>query len=294
MKIHPLVLLCLIISFTLSACNLGAPAPQDGSAIYTAAAQTIEAVLTSPAASPTAAQTAATPIPGVAIDGTTAEPPSTNCEENYLITLWERNGVTYDKTEVDKALDPNEGFEMTWKIKNTGSCTWTDGYDMVFDSGERITPVDSFNPIPLGQIVPPGSEMFFSVPMAAPSAPGTYETPFRLDNAEGQRVLFIGVLTTVGKADSNVSGLTAPGDLRYSYDCSGGVTRITLTWQDKANNEEGYRIYRDGIQIAEVSAGTTVYDDIVPAPGSYQYTIAAYNKEGESTSSMQAVTSNCN
>ncbi|MBL8092512.1 MAG: hypothetical protein JNJ43_19415, partial [Anaerolineales bacterium] len=58
--------LTLIISFILTACNLGASAPQDGSAVATAAAQTVEAALTSSAVEQ------ATPLasPGVAIDGT--------------------------------------------------------------------------------------------------------------------------------------------------------------------------------------------------------------------------------
>ena len=292
MKNHPFLLFFLTLSFAVAACNIGAPAPQDGSALATSAAQTVEAVLTKPAATPTAQNnTTATPtrVPGVAIDGTTAEPAS--CEENTQIVRWERNGVTYDKTEVDNPLDPNEGFEMSWVIKNTGTCTWTDAYNVVFDSGERLTPTDSFNPIPLGQSVPPGGEMTFSVPMAAPSKPGNYETTFRIDDAKGKRVMFIGVLTNVGSPVN--ASLAAPGDLRYEYDCSGGITRISLRWQDKAANESGYRIYRDGTKIADLPAGTTVYDDIAPAPGSYAYVVAAFNAGGESPAKVQAETSAC-
>ena len=292
MKENPHTLLILILSFILVGCNLGAPVPQDGTDLATSAAQTVEAVLTKPAATSTEQKVAAStpsPIPGVAIDGTTAEPVA--CVENTKIVRWERNGVTYDKTEVEKRLDPNEGFVMSWVIQNTGTCTWTDGYNMVFDSGERITPTDSFNPIPLGQTVPPGGEMSFSVPMAAPSKSGNHETTFRFDNAKGERVMFIGVLTYVGTPSTG--NLPAPGDLRYTYDCSGGITRISLTWKDKADSEEGYRIYRDGQKITDLPAGSTVYDDIAPSPGSYRYTVAAFNASGESPANVQAETTNC-
>ncbi len=285
-KLHSALVAAL--SLTLAACNLGVPAPQGQVDIATTA-------LTVESATPTAQQVSATftAIPGVAIDGTTAEAPSTACTENYSILLWERNDVKYDKAEANKPLNPNEGFSLTWTIQNTGTCTWTDGYTMHYDSGERITADDSFPAIALGLSVPPGGEMKLSIPMAAPSTPGSYETSFRMDNAEGQRVLFLGIITTVGKGISQTNGLNAPGGLRYIYDCSGGVTRISITWEDQANNESGYRIYRNGSLITDLPAGATLYDDFPPAPGAYQYSVAAYNSEGESTSNLNVETSNC-
>lgn len=290
MKSTPFVILIVTLSFVLSACNLGASAPQDGSAVATAAALTVEAVL-SPAATPLAVQATpeASQIPGVAIDGTTAEPAA--CEENTNIVTWERDGKTYDKAEVDKRLPPNQGFVMSWVIQNTGTCTWTDGYKMVFDSGERITPGDSFPAIAQGLTIPPGGALSLTIPMAAPSTPGEYETTFRIDNAAGERVMFIGVLTHVGTPSSGK--LPAPGDLRYSYDCTSGVVSITLTWVDKADDETGYRIYRDGAKLTDLPAGATTYSDIAPAPGSYQYTVAAFNSDGESPTNVQAETTNC-
>jgi hypothetical protein len=114
-----------------------------------------------------------------------------------------------------------------------------------------------------------------------------------MDNAKNERVLFVGVLTTVGMKPSMVNGLAAPSDLRYTYDCSGGIIRIGLTWKDNADNESGYRIYRNGTLVATISAGATSYDDIAPAPGAYQYVVAAFNPDGESTNQMYVETSNC-
>lgn len=291
MKPTPIVILIVTLSFALSSCNLGVPAPQDGNALSTAAALTVEAAL-SPAASPSAAQ--ATPeasrVPGVAIDGTTAEPAA--CEENTKIVKWERDGKTYDKTEVDKRLQPNQGFVMSWVIENTGTCTWTDGYKIVFDSGERLTPGDSFPAIAQGLTVPPGGAMSLTIPMAAPATPGDYETTFRIDNAAGERVMFMGVLTNVGTPSNG--NLPAPGDLRYAYDCTSGVVSIALTWVDKADGETGYRIYRDGVKLTDLPADATTYSDTVPATGSYLYTVAAFDPEGESPTNVRAETTNCN
>jgi hypothetical protein len=291
MKAHRLCLFIVLLSFVMPACNLGAPAPQDGNAIATSAAQTVEAALTVPAASPTG-EAEASPEPGVAIDGTTAEPPTTNdCEDTASILRWERDGKPYDKTEADKPLEPGQAFVMSWIIENTGQCIWDDQYRIMFDSGEQLSPSDSFPAVQPGQTVVPGTEIRVDIPLAAPAKPGTYETSFSLVSPEGRSALYFGIITTVG-GPVNAS-LPAPGDLRYTYDCTTGSVNITLTWKDKAKDEAGYRVYRDGVRLAELPADTTTYSDIAPASGSYQYVVAAYNAGGEAPSRVQAETSNC-
>ncbi|MBI3167353.1 MAG: hypothetical protein HYZ22_02660, partial [Chloroflexi bacterium] len=186
---------------------------------------------------------------------------------------------------------PGTNFVMSWTVQNSGTCVWDDTYKMVFDSGERLTPQDSFPVMPKGYTVKSGESLTINIQMTAPSAPGAYESTFKLVDAGGNHVFIVGVLTNVGTPTN--SSLAAPGDLRYTYDCSGGITRISLTWKDKADGEEGYRIYRDGEKLTDLPAGSTVYDDIAPSPGSYQYTVAAYNEGGESPTKVQAETSNC-
>jgi hypothetical protein len=288
-KSKSFALLICTLGFALAACNLGATPPQDGSALATSAAQTIEAVLTSEARTPLASSTP--PIGGPGPNTTPAASPTQACEEKSTITTWTRDEITYDKTEVDKRLAPGKNFVMSWIVQNTGSCVWDDGYKLIFESGERLTVADNFPVMPKGYTVHSGESLTITIQMTAPSAPGEYESTFSLVNADNKNVLTVGVLTNVGTPSS--SKLPAPGDLRYAYDCSGGVTRITLTWQDKADSEEGYRIYRDGDKLTDLPAGTTTYDDIAPAPGSYQYSVAAFNASGESPSKVTAETSNC-
>lgn len=282
----------LILCFILTACNLGVPVPQEPVDNATAAALTVEAALTVPASSPTAATPpTAPPNSPVAIDGTTAE--AADCNDTAAILSWKRDGVDYDKTEVDKPLAPGTPFTISLELQNTGNCLWTHQYKIFLDSG---TPLTDENPMPTLQTgfqVKPGEAFTFNMQFTAPSAPGNYESTYRIDDQDGQRVFVFGILTTVGSGSSNNSSLSAPGDLRYTYDCSGGVTRISLIWQDRANNEQGYRIYRDGVKLSDLPSGSTVYDDIAPSPGSYRYTVAAFNAGGESATNVQAETSNC-
>lgn len=293
---NPYFISLILISFIISACNIGVDAPQDPSALSTAAALTVEAALSQPAplASPTAgsavqATATATRIPGVAIDGTTAEP--TQCEERAEIVSWTRDGKTYDKAAVDTLLPPGKGFVMSWEFKNAGTCVWTDGYTMIFESGDRLTQADTFPIIPHGYHIQPGEVLTVTIQMSAPSAPGTYESTFKMIDPKGDHVIIPGVITKVGTASSG--NIAAPGDLRYEYSCVPGLVTISLKWKDKSDNEDGFRIYRDGTKVTDLPAGTTTYDDLLSTPGSYTYAVAAFNSSGESPANVTAETTNC-
>jgi fibronectin type 3 domain-containing protein len=67
-----------------------------------------------------------------------------------------------------------------------------------------------------------------------------------------------------------------------------GTTSVTLTWQDNASNEIGYKVMRqlesnETFQVATLPAGSTSYTDSNVLPGAaYQYTISAFNLAGPS------------
>ena len=53
-----------------------------------------------------------------------------------------------------------------------------------------------------------------------------------------------------------------PGSLFYNYACpSLTEATITLSWKDVANDESGYRVYRNGALIADLAANSTTYTD---------------------------------
>ncbi|MFP4202482.1 MAG: fibronectin type III domain-containing protein, partial [Candidatus Acetothermia bacterium] len=76
---------------------------------------------------------------------------------------------------------------------------------------------------------------------------------------------------------------SAPGRLETS---AVSPTEIELTWEDNSENEEGFRIYRNGNKVETVGANTTSYvHDDLRAETRYCYRIVAYNETGESDSS---------
>jgi hypothetical protein len=82
-------------------------------------------------------------------------------------------------------LASSETFLKIWALQNSGTCTWTQSYSIVFFGGERM---GASSVIALATIAPPGDIVNLAIDMIAPISPGTYQGFWRLRNAEG--VLF--------------------------------------------------------------------------------------------------------
>ena len=157
-------------------------------AIYTAAAQTVAAVLTesappatpTPASSPTAVVGAApteTPTisPGTLTPAPTSASGTKPCNMAYLVG---------DITIPDGTLMlPGEKFTKTWRLRNTGSCAWTPDYALIFVRG---FPMGAPEEVPMDTVVQPGESVDVSVDMVAPQDPGAYTGFWRLRAADGE------------------------------------------------------------------------------------------------------------
>jgi len=75
----------------------------------------------------------------------------------------------------------------------------------------------------------------------------------------------------------------APARLMFERVCNTKIYRITLSWLDRADNETGYRVYRDGNLIATLGANSTSYVDDPPFGGPYTYAVEAFNEGGASS-----------
>jgi streptogramin lyase len=68
-------------------------------------------------------------------------------------------------------------FQMTWRIRNIGTCTWDPSYRFTFLAGERLRGPHS---LPLGATVPPGADIELSVNLIAPAETGRYRGEWQL------------------------------------------------------------------------------------------------------------------
>ncbi len=87
------------------------------------------------------------------------------------------------------------------------------------------------------------------------------------------------------------ANLTWPFYCEYEHDVIYKVT-IKLSWIDLAQNANGFRLYRQGTQIADLPASTTTFTDTVEVMigSQLKYAVEAYNDAG--TSPRQSVTIN--
>jgi hypothetical protein len=280
MKRKTMFSILLSIGLILSACNMPNAAGQDSPVMGTAAAQTVQAVLSAPAPSET---------PSIQL--TPQATATAACEELAQIVSWTRDGDTYDAEETERKLAPDSAFTMSWLVKNNGTCVWDDSYKMVLDTGAPLTTASSLPVMPNGYTVKNGETLTITIAMKAPATAGKFDSTYSLVNSELRDILSVGIITNVGAAASG--SLAAPSELRYTYDCSSGAVVIGLTWIDNSSDEDGFRIYRDSTQIGETGPGLTSYQDIAPSVGKFKYTVAAFNGSGESPASMNVETKNC-
>jgi hypothetical protein len=79
----------------------------------------------------------------------------------------------------------------------------------------------------------------------------------------------------------------AASNISWTFSCySPEKADITLSWNDNAKNESGYRIIRNGEKAAELPANSTYFAETIDlASGkSVQYQVKAYNQSGEANS----------
>ncbi|RMF46184.1 MAG: hypothetical protein D6755_06955 [Anaerolineae bacterium] len=187
------LLLILVLS---SACAFpGNPAPTTPALNGTQVYQTVQVRLTEAIAltqqtqalptqtlTPTPPPPTATPRPAGTATATAlpATPtPTTQCDQAAP-------GNPIDVTIPDDSeMYPGQTFVKTWRLVNTGTCTWTPDYTAVWFSGEQMGEEVS---VALPGNVAPGESVDISVQMTAPQQPGTYQSNWKLRNAAG--VLF--------------------------------------------------------------------------------------------------------
>ena len=187
MKRKSIVLAAMVVISAMLACNLSSNTPNQPNpdAVLTAAALTVQAQLTtsaptiSPANTATSAPSAGTPtFTPVPLSTSTSSIPSatatSNCDSAQFVA-----DVSYpDNTPVPAGTV----FNKIWRLKNTGTCTWTPSYAIVYSSGEQMGGPTTQA---LTANVNPGETYDVSIVLTAPSTTGTHTGYWILRNASG-------------------------------------------------------------------------------------------------------------
>jgi hypothetical protein len=114
-----------------------------------------------------------TGTPPTAIPTKSATPAPSTCDRAQFVS---------DVTVPDgTSFAPGFVFSKTWRLKNVGTCTWTN-YSLIFDSGEKMGGPDSAN-IPTS--VAPGQTVDITISLTSPTTAGTYRGYWKLKNNSG-------------------------------------------------------------------------------------------------------------
>lgn len=186
----PFVIIALLMVLLLSACNLPvAPTgtPTDSNTILTAAAETVSALGTE--------QSILTPQPGVetaTLGGQTETTPPAGTSDSSGASGTPAAGVTPGCDQAGFVQDvnvpdgtimaPGQEFTKTWRLRNTGNCTWNTNYTLTFVSGDSMGAPAS---VPLPGEVAPNATVDISVDLKAPPGPGRYTGYWKLKNPAG-------------------------------------------------------------------------------------------------------------
>ncbi len=151
----------------------------------------------------------ATPLPTVPLP--TATPTVMICENDSDFVA---DVTVPDNTE----FAPDTEFEKTWRLRNSGTCPWGEGYELTFIRGEKMGGPDAV-PVPETEV---GAEADLSVTLTAPEEPGTYRGDWMLRSPDGELFgakLYVQIVVITPTATSE---LTATAEIT-------GTPTVTIT-----------------------------------------------------------------
>jgi len=121
------------------------------------------------------------PPPPPTITGTPPTPTSTP-QVTPMPNACDRAQFVADVTVPDgTSFAPGYTFNKTWRLRNIGTCTWTN-YSLYFESGEKMGGPDSAL---IPTTVAPGQTVDITVPLTSPTTAGTYRGNWKLKSNTG-------------------------------------------------------------------------------------------------------------
>lgn len=78
-------------------------------------------------------------------------------------------------------MSPGQDFIKTWRIKNSGTCSWGAGYRLVYGYGSKL----DGQPVAFTTTVNPGEEVDVSIQFKTPDKVGEYVSSWRVADSGG-------------------------------------------------------------------------------------------------------------
>ena len=142
------------------------------------------------AATPTAVPPTAIPTVAEAAEASPTPVPTAVATDTPVPDVSSPDGCTLNAAYVadvtvpdDTAVDPGGAFTKVWRVRNSGTCPWETGTQLVYVSGDPMGGPTAVDVPPTA----PGSNVDVSVDLVAPATPDTYRSTWQLQGPDGVR-----------------------------------------------------------------------------------------------------------
>jgi hypothetical protein len=187
-----------------------------------------------PPALPTPAPPVATPVAPVCIDG----------------AAWVAD-LSYDDKGMTNppVMQPGQIFTKGWRMKNSGTCPWTTGYQLAFSYGNVPAAQMGGQPIAVTKNVNPGETFDFQVNLVAPIAPGTYQGFWNMRNAANQKfgeTVWVGITVPGAPTPTPAPTQTPSPNIVFNANPTSITAGQPVNFDWSTSNVKAVYFYHDG------------------------------------------------
>jgi hypothetical protein len=168
-------------------------------------------------------------------------------------------------------IERGEIFTKTWRVRNTGTCTWTPAYQINLAGGNPL----SWSRSSLVGIVPAGEEAEISIEIVSPEIPGNYQAWWQLANDMGEPFgAFYYLIFEAPPPATDIPGHgVIEGQLSYP---AGGLPAMTIYFlrtdssqRFALETEEGWDHYVNELPVGDYFVFARVTGDDSDSGGGY-------------------------
>jgi len=159
--------------------------------------------------------------------------------------------LNYDDLNMTQppVFTPGQPFRKGWRIRNSGSCTWNNGYALTFVDGNAPAASMGGRAVAINGPVPPGATYDLYADLVAPLAPGVYRGTWQMRNVQstafGERV-WVGISVPGRPGPTAAPTQTPSPNINFSVDRNTIRTGDCVVFQWNVTNVREVYFYAEG------------------------------------------------
>jgi polar amino acid transport system substrate-binding protein len=174
------------------------------------------------------------PTPTPAPTSTAGPPPS--CTDGLVLV---------QELTQESDMKPGQTFIKGWQVKNSGTCTWNSGYQLVFVDGAKM----GGEPVAVAREVRPGDTYDVQVNLVAPLNPGSYQGAWQMENGQGEGFgerLRVSITVVAAPTVTPAPTQTPVAGIGFTVDRTQIKQGECVTFHWKVENVKEVYFYKDG------------------------------------------------